>query len=103
MHYWGQPYMGGWSFGLGGGIGIILTIAFWALVIFLILALIFKAFGADHKYSKKYWKEDDYKNWKDNKDSEDLEEKSALRILKIRYAKGEITKKEFEEMKKVIS
>jgi putative membrane protein len=98
MHYWGQPYMtGGWGYGFGGGLGLILTIAFWGLVIFLILMLLFKAFA---KHGKHSWK--DYEEGEEEKLTKG-ETRGALNILKERYAKGEITKKEFEEMKKVIS
>lgn len=36
------------------------------------------------------------------KDKDDKKEKDALAILNLRYAKGEISKKEFEKMKKDI-
>lgn len=65
---------------LGAGVGFIFTIAFWALVVFLIVALLRHLGGKEEQ-----------------KDS------NALDILKERYAKGEIDKKEFHEMKKEIS
>ena len=68
--YNGWGNMMGWS---GGGIMMIL---FWAIVIYFIVWLV--------------------RNNKTN----GVNEKKALDILKERYAKGEIDKKEFEEKKK---
>ena len=72
------------SFGIGGygmmgfgmGFGLIFMLLFWGLIIWLIVTLV--------NYSQS--------NKKDDLDS--------LTILKKRYAKGEITGKEFESMKK---
>ncbi len=71
---WGN--MMGW---FGGGIMMIL---FWAVIIFFIVWLVreTKSHNADEPRSK-----------------------SALDVLKDRYAKGEIDKKEFEEKKKDLS
>ena len=70
---WGTGSMMGW---FGGGIMMIL---FWAIVIYFIVWLV--------RNSKT--------NGKDGN--------KALDILKERYAKGEIDKKEFEEKKKDLS
>jgi putative membrane protein len=74
------PMRGGINFGL------IFGVIFWILFIFLIIGLV---------------------RWyvADNKESDDEQEDSsrALQILKERYAKGEISSKEFEKMKKDIA
>lgn len=76
MGYYGN---GGW---LGFGFGWVFMIFWWALIIFGIVALI--RLVTRHR-----------RNWMNS-------EKSALDILKERYAKGEINKEEFEKMKKDI-
>ncbi|MEK6983846.1 MAG: SHOCT domain-containing protein [Nanoarchaeota archaeon] len=72
--------MGGYGMmGFGTGFGFLFMLLFWGFIIWIVVTLI-KASQSS-------------KN-----DSSD-----SLTILKKRYAKGEMTKKQFEEMKKEIS
>lgn len=90
MSYWGYPNMMGmmgWGFFPGGIIAFLFFILFWIFVALLISAL-FRGF----RYHR------DIEGEEEEKDG-----KNALNILKERYAKGEINKKEYEEMKKTIS
>jgi putative membrane protein len=83
MGYWGyQPYYN--NFGFGG----ILMIVWWVLVAWLIFALLRFLFGG-------------HRRWRDQMPENDSDE--ALKILKQRYARGDISKKEFDAMKKDIA
>jgi len=70
------------TYGWGMGFGWIFMIMFWALVIFGIVYLVQVA----------------TKGWKSTEQRE-----TPLDILKKRYAKGEITKEEFDRMKDDLS
>lgn len=79
----GQYYghMGGFGFGFGW----IFMLLFWVLLIGAIVALVrgFSGRGCGHF-----------------RDEQKPKEKTAVDILKERYAKGEISKDDFEKMKK---
>ncbi|MDP3766124.1 MAG: SHOCT domain-containing protein [Nanoarchaeota archaeon] len=71
--------MGGYStMGFGMGFGFLFMLLFWGVIIWLIVTLINSS----------------QSNKKDDLDS--------ITILRRRYARGEITKKQFEKMKKEI-
>ena len=73
------PFMGfGWIFG----------IIFWVLIFLLIVGLV-----------RWYLKD----NGSDEEDDDEESSNRALDILKERYAKGEISSREFEKMKKEIA
>lgn len=74
---WGYGHMYGW--GPFIGFGWILQLIFWVVIIWLIVALV------------RHHKDEHYRK--------DAKESDALKILKERYAKGEITKEQFEQMK----
>jgi putative membrane protein len=79
-----------WGYGPAfGGLGIIFAFLWWFIVASIIVALFRFIFGHGHYPHSP----DDYSDQSD----------SALNILRQRYAKGEITKKEFDAMKKDIS
>jgi putative membrane protein len=86
-YYYSTRMMPAQTFGFPW-LGLVLNILFWILFIFVVVGLIrFFIHGGRNR------------RMNDEIDDED----SALGILKRRYAKGEITKKEFLEMKKDIS
>jgi len=67
------------NFGYGNWFGLIIMVIFWILVVAGLAAFI---------------------KWVAEQGKRESKAKSALEILKERYAKGEIDKKEFEEKKK---
>ncbi|MDD5396457.1 MAG: SHOCT domain-containing protein [Candidatus Moranbacteria bacterium] len=86
---WGYGHMGGLGYGYGLGFGLdwIFMLIFWGLVIWAIFALVRGVSGGGccgHIKDKEHKTTD------------------AVDILKERYAKGEISKEEFEEMKKTL-
>ena len=74
-----------------GSFGWIFMFVFWGFLIWAIIALIRGSFGKIHMCGH------------DHGDGRHGKDKSPLEILKERYAKGEIDKKEFEEKKKDLS
>jgi putative membrane protein len=79
MRYGGWGYSGmNW---FGYGVSWFFQLAFWGIIIWFIFTLF--------RHARGRYPEEDHD--------------SAMKILRERYAKGEITKKEFEEMKKDIS
>lgn len=79
-HYYNDGLMGYW----GMGFGAIFMLLWWALIIAGIVALVRWISKESHGRARTH-------------------EKSALEILKERYAKGEIGREEFEEKKKDLS
>jgi len=88
---WSSPFgsnnstnnnMMNFGFGPFGGFGWIFMILWWVLIIIGIVALI---------------------RWLTSQSKDGASHKSALDILKERYARGEINKNEFEEKKKELS
>jgi len=77
------PMMGGWGGGWGIGMGII-GIIIWILIIGGIIWLVRAMMGGRH------WNQYHHDQMMSG-------EGSAVKILKERYAKGEIDKKEYEE------
>ncbi|EKD46746.1 MAG: hypothetical protein ACD_67C00084G0002 [uncultured bacterium] len=77
---WGYGQMMGYGFGFGW----IFTIVFWTLIIWAIVVIVKAVSGKNGS------------GWMKN------QEDSAMKILKDRYAKGEIGKEEFEQKKKDI-
>ena len=74
-----------------GGFGWIFIVVFWGLVVWAIVSLVRGNFGNGHGCGHGHGEGTHGKD------------KSPLEILKERYAKGEIDKKEFEEKKKDLS
>lgn len=89
MNYWGgygYNHMGYWGF------GDLLSIVFTILVIVLIVALVKRiVWGSKMHRHGRFW---------DMHGDGMLGNKTPIDILKERYAKGEIKKEEFEQMKK---
>lgn len=86
MHYYYGP---GAGFGFGGAVISFMGIVLWALLIWGLFMLIF---GRHRLYS----------HWHDrHHDHADTPE--PLELAKARYAKGDITKTEFEQIKKDLS
>lgn len=75
----------------GWGLGWIFMFVFWGLIIWAIITLVRGGFGRGHICGH------------DHGDDAHGKDKSPLEILKERYAKGEIDKKEFEERKRDLS
>ena len=79
LFFIGSFGMGGYGMmGFGMGFGFIFMLLFWGLIIWLIITLI-------------------------NAGQSGKDEPDLLAILKIRYASGEITKKQYKEMNKELN
>ncbi|MCJ7826053.1 SHOCT domain-containing protein [Patescibacteria group bacterium] len=85
--FWGHPHMYVWGRTGGFFFPSLLSILFFVIFIVLVWSLF------THRSDKR-----------DTESNEDemINEDTALEILKKRYAKGELTKRQFQEMKKDI-
>jgi putative membrane protein len=80
-NYWG----GGYGF-MGGLFGPLFMIIFWVVIIWAIIAVV-RAFTNGHPCGG-------------HREHRGHEEDQAMKTLRDRYAKGEISKEQFEQMKK---
>ncbi|MDA8273746.1 MAG: SHOCT domain-containing protein [Deltaproteobacteria bacterium] len=90
---WGMGYGGPWPM-MGIGYGIVGIIwMFISMLIFLFFPIIFFIYFIKWIIKERHYKGHFY---------EDTADTEALSILKKRYANGEITKEQYEEMKNTI-
>ena len=75
--------MWGWPWGWGAGLGIFFTVIFWGAIIALIVWLIVRLTRHENEGGS--------------------DKSKAINIARERYAKGEITKEEFDRIKKDLS
>ena len=81
--YWYGPHVTAFGSGYDFG-GAMVSVFFWIAILFLIVTL-FRSFGKH----------------RDEEQTEETNDKdTALQILRERYAKGEVTKRQFQDMKK---
>jgi uncharacterized membrane protein len=92
--------------GFGVGLGLIFTLLFWALIIWAVISLIqyfarpreergHHKRGEYGEYGPRHWDRYGY-TYRDNKEA-DRENARWVEILKERYAKGEISKEEYDQ------
>lgn len=80
-------YFGG-GYGYIGGFGFFFMIFFWGLIIWAIIAGVkMMSYGNGHMCH----------------DHDESKSEDVMEILRVRYAKGEITKEQFDHMKKDLS
>lgn len=89
MHYWsyGRDY---YNVNPGYNIlGFLFQVLFWWIIVMLVIKLFKWAHHSQHEHECCH-----------NEEGTEVEQNSNLDIVKTRYAKGEIDKKEFEQLKK---
>ena len=86
MRYWsyGPGYYSGFSI-----LGFLFQVLFWWLIIMLVIKLFKWAHNSQHGHG-----------CCSHEEEVEVDDNNNLEIVKTRYAKGEIDKKEFEQMKK---